>query len=203
MIFAASLAVMAALAQGGHIYIDDFEIIPDSTLTVPVILANTDSTRGVQFYMTLPDGLALDECAPSAYSRSYEMTTTTRWTDEEGFYLVMLFPSARICLPPDTAEVILLTFLAQSDFKGGDINLWNCKGSTIDNKVIPMDGDTVAVSVPASSLIGIPVEQHPVKDQFFNLQGAPVPSPDSSSVVIKVSTWSDGRQTAQKMSHVH
>ena len=202
LLFAAVLVAMIASAQKGRIYIEDFEIVPDSTLTVPVILANTDSTRGVQFFMTLPDGLSLDECVASSYSRSYEMSVTTRWADE-GYHLIMLFPSARICFPPDTAEIILMTFAAQSDFKGGDIILWDCKGSTINNRVFPLDGDTVGVSVPASSLIGIPVDQQPVKDQFFNLQGMPVNSSDSSFVTIKVSTWPDGSQTAQKMSCVH
>ena len=203
MISVALLAACCALAQGGRVYIEDFEIVPDSTLTVPVMLANTDSTRGVQFNMTLPDGLSLEEYSATAYSKSYDMTMTTRWSDAGNYYLVILFPSSRICFPPATADVIQFTFKADADFKGGDIALWKCRGSTIDNKAIPLDGDTTTVSVPASSLIGIPIDQQPVKDQFFNLQGMPVASPDTSLFTIRVSTWADGRQTTQKLARGH
>ena len=40
----ALLMAFTALAQGNRVIIEDFEIAPDSTLTIPVLLANTDST---------------------------------------------------------------------------------------------------------------------------------------------------------------
>ena len=44
---------VCAMAQANRVYIEDFEICPDSVVTVPVMLANVDETRGVQFPGTL------------------------------------------------------------------------------------------------------------------------------------------------------
>lgn len=196
------VAVLMALpcwAQGNKLYIEDFEIEPDSSLTVPVMMANADSTRGVQFNVTLPEGLALEGYAVSDYSRDYEMTMTCRLADDGTYYVVMVYPNGRICFPAGTEPVALLTFTAGSAFKGGTISVWKCRGSTIDNHVIEFDGALTTVTVPASSLIGVPIDKQPVKDEYFNLQGFPIDSPDSTSLAIKVSTWPDGKTTSSKV----
>lgn len=199
MILVAVLVTMPCWAQGNKIYIEDFEIEPDSSITVPVMMANADSTRGVQFNLTLPQGLALSEFVISSYSHSYEMTMTCRLTDDGNHYVVMVYPNGPICFPAGTASIVLMTFTASSNFKGGIINVWKCRGSTIDNHVIEFEGGNTTVTVPASSLIGVPIDKEPVKDEFFNLQGAPISSPDSVSLAIKVSTWPDGKTTASKV----
>ena len=51
--------------------------------------------------------------------------------------------------------------------KGGDIILSGAKGSTIDNKSIPIEGDTIKVTVPASSLIGIPMDKTQNDGKFY------------------------------------
>ncbi len=199
MMLVAVLVAMPCWAQGNRIYIEDFEVEPDSSITVPVMMANADSTRGVQFNFTLPQGLDLSGFVVSSYSLTYEMTMSCRLTDDGTHYVVMVYPRGPICYPAGTASIALLTFTASSTFKGGIINVWKCRGSTIDNHVIDFEGCNTTVTVPASSLIGIPVEQEPVKDEFFNLQGSPISSPDSVSMAIKVSTWPDGKTTSSKV----
>lgn len=199
MIIVAVLMALPCWAQGNKVYIEDFEIEPDSSITVPVMMANADSTRGVQFNITLPEGMGLDGFAVSDYSRQYEMTMTCRLADEGTFYVAMVYPNGRICFPAGTEPVALLTFTASSNFKGGIIKVWKCRGSTIDNHVIEFDGALTTVTVPASSLIGVPIDKQPVKDEFFNLQGVPINSPDSAAMAIKVSTWPDGKVTASKV----
>ena len=203
MILLTLLVSASGLAQSGHIYIENFEIMPDSTVTVPVILANTDSTRGIQFNLTLPEGLTIADYTTTPYSNSFNMSVSCRSYDFKDYFLVMMYPMRPVCIPPSTEEVILFSFTAAPNFKGGDLLVWKCRGSTIDNHMIRMDGDTTAVSVPASSLIGVPVDQKPLEDQYFNLNGVPMASPDSSSIAIRLTTWSDGRQTAMKMHTAH
>lgn len=164
----ALLTAMTLAAQDNRIFIDDFEIDRDSTVTVPVMLANVDPTRGIQFNLTLPQGLTLGDYEETPYSVKYKMSITCRHKTDQDYYMLLLVPSRPVCFPPDTARVINLTLAASSDFKGGTIDVWQCRGSTKDNHTIVMGGDAVQVTVPEASLIGIPIEQKPAEDQFFN-----------------------------------
>lgn len=199
----ALLAALTAAGQSGRIYIEDFEIDLDSTKTVPVILANIDPTRGVQFNLTLPDGLSLEGYEETAYSLGYDMALTSRFVPDYNGYLVFLYPSRPICFPPDTAAVINLTFTASSNFKGGDLTLWQCRGSTLENTTLYLDGDTTQVTVPVSSLIGIPIDQKPTEEQYFNLMGQPISSPDMAPIAIQVTTRADGVRSSRKVCYSH
>ena len=66
-----------------------------------------------------------------------------------------------------------------------------------------MEGDTTTVTVPQASLIGIPVDGQPVKDQYFNLMGQPITSPDVVPVAIQVTTLADGGHTSRKVAAGH
>ncbi|MBR5170837.1 MAG: hypothetical protein IKW85_09755 [Muribaculaceae bacterium] len=202
LIIVAVLLALNALAQSNRIYIEDFELDADSTRVVPVMLANSDPTRGFQFNMKLPKGLKMMDCEATAYAIDYEMTVTANYNAADSSYLVFMYPTVRICLPSDTVEVILLTFEAASDFRGGEIAIWKCMGSTIDNETIYMDGSTTTVTVPASTLIGIPIDQQP-RDQYFNLMGQPIASPDSAPVAIQVTTGADGERSSRKIATAH
>lgn len=201
IIFAVLLA-LPVMSQVNRLYIDDFEIEPDSLKTVSLMLANESPTRGFQYTLTLPQGIYLDDAEVTSYSREYRMSISCNVLDEHSF-LVFVFPSIRVCYPPDTAAVVNLTFGAASDFKGGIILIDDCAGSTIESQSFPVDGDTVQVTVPESSLIGIPVDKQPVKDQYFNLQGMPIPSADGVPVAIRVQTSADGRRDSMIVSVSH
>ena len=170
IIIVALMTAMPVMGQGNRIYIEDFVVEPDSTITVPVMVANADSTRGLQFNLSLPDGLSFDKCVVSAYSRRYEMTMTCQYDQTKNYYLALVYPQGRICFPAAVDGVALLTLTASSDFKGGDIVVWKCFGSSIDNKSIAFDGGTTTVTVPENVLIGVPIDQKTDKDQFFNLK---------------------------------
>lgn len=202
LILAALLAVGTS-AQGNRIYIDDFEIYPDSTVLVPVMLANSDTTRGVQFYMNVPEGLVAEKFKLNDYAREYGMQLDSRFSTNLMCYVVFEYPYERIGFPPDTAAVLLIEFYAEPSFRGGELTLWNCRGSTLGSKAIIMEGGTTNVTVPNSSLIGIPMDSSPESNQYFNLMGLPVLQPDSVPVVIEVTTDADGRRSSRKVSYGH
>ena len=62
MIIFALLVALDAVSQSNRIYVEPFEICPDSIVAVPVMLANESPTRGLEFNMTLPEGLVVDDC---------------------------------------------------------------------------------------------------------------------------------------------
>lgn len=202
LIILAALAAISAFAQSNRIYIEDFELDADSTRVVPVMLANSDPTRGFQFNMKLPAGLKMMDLEATAYAIDYEMSVTANYNAADSNYLVFMYPTVRICLPPDTVAVILLTLEAAPDFRGGEIAIWRCMGSTIDNETIYMDGSTTTVTVPASTLFGVPIDTQS-NDRYFNLMGQPIASPDAAPVAIQVTTGAHGERSSRKIVTAH
>lgn len=198
----AVLAVLPIAGQANRLFMEDFELEPDSMITVPLVLANESPSRGLQFTLTLPQGIYLEEGLVTSYSQQYRMSISTNDLGDNSF-LIFVFPSIRVCYPPDTAEIVKFTFSAVSDFRGGQIFITECLGSTIENVAFPMDGDTVSVTVSPGSLIGIPVDQQPVEDQYFNLLGVPISSAAEWPVAIQVTTTPDGRRDSRKVSVRH
>lgn len=148
-ILAALMTLGAAAQNGNRIIMSDFEIDRDSTLVVPVILENETPARGLQFNMTLPEGLEVKGSALNPYSKKCEMNLSCNKTDD-GTYVVFIYPMGRVCYPADSVAIMTFNFKARRSFKGGSIKIWKVKGSTIDNKVFNIEGDTAEVTVPAS-----------------------------------------------------
>lgn len=198
MVMVAVLLALAVVAQQrNRIYIENFEIYPDSSLTVPVMLANMDSTRGIQFNITLPFGLRISECELTPYAKEYDMHIFEN--NNAGVLTIGMYPFSRVCFPPDTVAVMTINFDAKTDFKGGEIFLWKCRGSTMENTTIFIGDDTTTVTVPSSSLIGIPVDQKTDDELYFNLLGQPIPSADSVPVAVQVTTRPDGTINSRKV----
>jgi len=195
----AALVAVTAMAQTNRVYIEDFSIEPDSTVVVPVFFANVVPSRGLQFNLSLPEGLTLTKSRLTQYSKEYAMILTCRYSNRDQCYGVFIYPSGAICFDPDTAAVMELWLTAQPDFSGGEISLWNCYGSTIENKTIAVQGGVAVVTVPESSLIGIPVDKVDAKEEFFNLTGQRVASPDALPVAIQVTTFSNGQRYSRKV----
>ena len=141
----ALLATMPAKGDG-VLYIEDFEIVPGTTIKVPVLLTNVDPTRGVQFQVTEPDGLQIEDFELSKYSKAHKMN---QFGNLRGQVWVMgMYPSGEVCFEPDTAAVIMmLEITAAPDFKGGDIILWKQRGSTMDSETIYFEDHTTRVDV--------------------------------------------------------
>jgi len=193
------LMAMNMLADGNRIYIDDFEISSDTTVWMPVMLANVDSTRGLQFNLTLPAGLNLKTYRMiESIEEEYGMSLFSSHRNDSVWTLGM-YPMGRICLPPDTIAVMMLEFAADPEFKGGNILVWKCRGSTIDNMTIYIDDDTTHVTVPKSSLMGIPVDKKQGVEEYFNLMGQRIASPDSVPVALCVTTEPNGKRTCRKV----
>ena len=57
----ALLLALTLSAQGNRVYIEDFEIEPGATDSVLVLLSNVDPSRGLQFNLSLPQGLEICE----------------------------------------------------------------------------------------------------------------------------------------------
>lgn len=160
------LTALTTTAQSNRIVIEDFVVDRDSVVSVPVVLVNETPMRGLQFMLALPDGLKIGSSSLTKYSEENDMNLVCRPTDNND-YAIFIYPMSRVCYPSDSKVIMLFDFAAGSDFKGGDIMLSGAKGSTMDNKSISIDGDTVTVTVPASSLIGIPMEQTKSNGKFF------------------------------------
>ena len=89
------LAVFLALAvsaQGNRIYIEPFEIEPGESRTVPVMLSNVDPSRGVQFNVTLPEGLELKASELTPYSQGMKMILSCEFSPKNGCYTVFIYP---------------------------------------------------------------------------------------------------------------
>ncbi len=135
-----------AMARTNVVSISDFAIAPDSTVTVPVKLANQDTTRGLQFNLTLPPGLTCRQMELSTYIKRLRFVLNNTFKDDH--HTVMIYQVGAGVIPPGCEAVLLMTLHADHGFTGGEITVWKCRGSTRDNKSINMDGDTVAVTVP-------------------------------------------------------
>lgn len=147
---AITMAVQA-MAHSNCLYIEDFEICPDSAVTVPVILTNEQETRGFQFNITLPNGLTVARHKLADDALDYGMNLTFRKIESDDCYTAIAVPHDRTCFPPGTTIVMTLRLKASSDFKGGQISLWKQRGSTVENKTIVMNDTTVNVTVPGDA----------------------------------------------------
>ena len=198
MTMLAMVLTLVAIAQKNRIFIEDFEIYPDSSITMPVILANVDSTRGIQFNMTLPVGLRMLDCKLSDYAANeYDMQIFS--TVKAGIWTMGMYPMSRVCLPPATQVVMTIKFYATADFKGGELFLWKCRGSTIKNMSIYIDDDTTVVTVPASTLIGIPMDNGSDGDHYFNLIGQPLAPSDGLPAAKEDKSFVKEKQNTRKI----
>ena len=141
---------------------DDFEIARDSTLTVPVKLVNQDTTRGLQFDVSLPPGLRCEELKLSRYIQRMKFILNN--TIKDSVHNVMIYQLGSGIIPPGDVAVVEMTLKADSTFSGGNITLRKCRGSTRDNKSIYIDGDTVTVTVPMEPQGGFFLDAAPTAD---------------------------------------
>lgn len=194
------LVALTAAGQTNRIYIEDFELAPDSTTTVPVMLANEDETRGIQFNFTMPPEMKFADYELTEYAaqEDFNMNLSVNKANDST-WTVMVYPSGRICFPPGEQAIVLLKFKAKPAFKGGDMLVWKCRGSTIDNMTIFMDDAITRVTVPQSSLIALPEDRFAVSEEFYSIKGQPIAWPGASPVAIRVTTLSDGSRTASKI----
>ena len=136
---------MTAFAQGnGSIYIEDFEVAPDSTVTVQVMLTNAVPTHGLQFKMTLPDGLILEEAELSKYSRRLKMNLAKNRNDDN--WIVAVYSMDQTTYPPDTAPVLTLTLTAEPEFAGGNIIIKKSQGTDDEFTTIYYNDSTTTVT---------------------------------------------------------
>lgn len=147
------LLAMSTAAHHNGVFIEDFEVEPGSSVIVPLMLCGSDSTRGVQFNMTLPLGLTmetyeLEEDVVEKYNlHSYDRCNA-------GVWIIGVYPYGRKCLPADTTIAIMrMTLKAAPNFAGGDIYLWKDRGAKMDNSTIFFNDDTTTVAVPQASIM--------------------------------------------------
>ena len=144
--FLARCVSLCAVAQRNRIYVDDFEVAPGSTVVVPVMLANQDTTRGAQFNVTLPPGLRFVEMNLTKYAERLKFVYNK--TLKDGVCNVMIYQVGPACFVPGDTAIAEITLQAEDTFVGGGITMWKCRGATMDNRSIIMDGVTAVASVP-------------------------------------------------------
>ena len=197
-----ALLALGATAQTNRVYIEDFEIEPGALDTVPVMLANSDPSRGLQFNVSLPEGLEYWDCLATDLSREYTMTVSCSFSRKDNCYVVYIYPTQRVCYPVDTAAIVNMIFEADPEFKGGTITIWKCRGATIENETIPMDGCNTTVTIPQASIIEAQADLA-APDRYYNLMGQPIESPASAPVAIQVTTRPDGERLSRKVCIAH
>ena len=142
----AALATTAALAQSnGRIYIENFVIAPDSTVTVQVMLENVETTHGCQFKMALPDGLTLEETELTKYSRKLKMSQANNL--KNGQWIVAVYSMNNTSFPPDNAAILTMTLTAQPAFEGGIITITKSMGSSEELTTIYYDDNSTTVTL--------------------------------------------------------
>lgn len=142
-----AVATLTAMAQRSNsIYIEDFEIAPDSSAIVNVMLANNEITRGFQFKMKLPDGLEVDDIELTKHAKRQQMNIASNLT--KGNWIVAVYPSGLTSLPADTAAVLTIYFTALPQFEGGRITITKSMGSSEENTTIYYDDSSTTVTVP-------------------------------------------------------
>lgn len=161
MTLCALLMAFTAVAQGNRLMIQDFEIVPDSTVTVPITFANTDASRGMQFNLTLPEGLTIENVAVTDYTKKLGLSVT--YSESNGIGTIILYQMGKVCFPPDSADVVQVTFQASSQFKGGQLEIWKGRGSTMEAQTFVIEGGTTVVTVPAGS----PIDLKPEREIYF------------------------------------
>jgi len=163
----AAVMALTAMSQTNSIFIEDFEICPDSVALVPVLLANDDATRGLQFNMTLPPGLDVARCKLTDRSLDLDMTVLFDRDRQSRSCTVIIYSHKASSFDPGRDAVATLTIKASSDFRGGDIKLWKLRGSTLQNQSIIMEDTHCVVSVPQSALVGVPIDMQQEAEQHF------------------------------------
>ena len=160
MTLLAVCATLCAVAQTNRVYINDFEISPGSTLEVPVMLGNQDSTRGVQFRLTLPKGLQCVEVNLSQYAerKGFVLNNTLK----DGSNRMMVYHVGQAFFPPGDKAVVEMTLQADETFSGGKVSVWKCRGETMTNQTIYIDDSTTTVSVPMAAQGGSFLDTAPV-----------------------------------------
>lgn len=150
MTMMAALVAVCAVAQAGHVYIEDFEIAPGETMEVAVLLTNAVETRGVQFNMTLPDGLLLEDYELTKRAMSRKMKPFA--ADRGDYWAMGMYPVEAVCFEPQEKLAVMTLYLtADPDFKGGDILLWKQRGSTMDCNTIILDDSAATVKAAPTS----------------------------------------------------
>ena len=162
MICLAVCVTLCAVAQRNRIYVDSFEIARGGTVTVPVMLANQDTTRGVQFRVTLPQGLRCVEMNVS--QRAERKGFILNKTLKDDFHSVMIYQVGTACFAPGDMAIAEMTLQADETFGGGEITVWKCRGSTMDNLSIEMDGGMAIVTIPMAAQGGSFLDAPPMGD---------------------------------------
>ena len=86
-------------AQGNRVYIEDFEIEPGATDSVLVLLSNVDPSRGLQFNLSLPQGLEICEYDLTDYSRRSKMHLMFEESTKDSCHVAFIYPMGPVAVP--------------------------------------------------------------------------------------------------------
>lgn len=204
LLMIATVLAFEVSAASGRVYVEDFDIEPGRIDTVTVMLFTSEPSRGLQFYITLPSGVDLWDFEMSDLSNRLHMVGSCNYSSTYQCYSAFIYPNVVDFYPADTLVAVMDLYLeADPTFRESDLITWKCRGSTADNETIYLDGDTAHVSLPGASIIAIPDDDRPMWEQYYNLNGQPIDSPDSTSVAIQVTTGRSGERKARKVAVSH
>ncbi len=159
-VFALCLVTMlvniTAVAQN-KLYVEDFSVVPGDTITVDVVLENTDNISSLQFDLNLPTGLAVDGYSHSTgrmTQDSHTLNCRNLQIDSKPVTRFVIFANA--IEPEDTpvkgnsGALFSIQFRAAETFVGGKISITNVVASdateipAVEKKVTVEDAKVLA-----------------------------------------------------------
>jgi len=195
-IMMAAMLTLAATAQINEMYIEDFTIDPGTVIEVPVMLHCQTPSRGMQFDLTLCEGLTLQDIELTQESLDKGMNLFTRRGGNK--VTIGTYPSNRVCYDTVPTPVVILYLEAAETFTGGTITMTRVRGATLDNASIKMNDTTTTVTAGGTSGVAqVVVPRNAVGVDYFTLDGIRVTRP--AGVAIQVTRYDDGTTAACKI----
>jgi len=145
---------LSAQARENNLAISGTTILPGQTATIAVNLHNTDNCYGLQFDITMPEGLSLTGVSKTNRTSNCVLTPNLNSGKERVVLLSLSNP-----LSGSYGDVCELKVQASPTFKGGILKITNAKMS---------DGGTSDITIPSTQC------------EFLNVKNATVILPDFS-----------------------
>lgn len=114
------LTVWSAVAQSNTLTIPDVSIAPGREILLPVNLDNTADIVGVQFSLTVPEGLAIDPDRAALSGRANHHELTMAWM-KDNRYLAIVYSSENAAINGRSGVLLSIPLYAKENVEEGSI----------------------------------------------------------------------------------
>lgn len=117
MLLLIAFALNAKAQRDNRLMIEDVVVEPGATAQLPVVVANTDNIVAVEFDLTLPSGITMEETAGQTDRMDGHQTTIKNIG--ENTYKVMLFSPANMPIRGNNGKLLSLTVYIPNNMEEG------------------------------------------------------------------------------------